>query len=384
MVVAMAPAVRVAIGEEMGLGAGTATVGRLVGALRQLGFDRVLDVDFSADLTIMEEGTELLQRLKAACGLADDSAATVEAASAKDNSHPGPLPMFTSCCPAWVSLVEKSHPALLPHLSTAKSPQGMLGAVVKRHYSKVLGVKSEDVCLVSVMPCTAKKSEADRTELRREGEARDVDHVLTTRELGHLFRLRQVALGSQEESPFDSHMGASTGAAVLFGTTGGVMEAALRSVYELASGRAMPKLEVEDIRGLAGIKASTVVLPSESPPGLAGREIRVAVASGIANAQRLLAAMEAGTEPKYDFIEVMACPGGCIGGGGQPKTLDPLVLIKRQQAVYSLDERATVRKSHENAEVGALYRDSLGAPGGALAHELLHTRYTDRSGNLHI
>ena len=375
MVAMTAPAVRVAIGEEVGQGPGAVNVGQMVSAQRELGFDYVLDVNFAADLTIMEEGVELLQRLKAAWGL--DSGEKEN--DTIDRKQPGPLPMFTSCCPAWVTLVEKSYPELIPNVSTCKSPQQMMGAVVKRHFAAKLGIKPEDMCLVSFMPCTAKKHEAEREEQLRSGEMHDVDYVLTTREFGHLLRTRSIPLASLPESSFDSPLGASTGAAVMFGATGGVMEAALRTAYEVASGQQLPKLEVDEIRGLRGVKEAVIKLPDTAPQGLAGKEIRVAVASGIGNARHLLQSMAEGSGATYDFIEVMACPGGCVGGGGQPKTRDPAAVLKRMGAIYSLDQRSVLRKSHDNPEIQKLYEEFLKKPGGELSHELLHTRYTDKS-----
>jgi len=376
MVAMTAPAVRVAIGEEVGMAPGSITVGQMVAAQRALGFDKVLDVDFAADLTIMEESTELMARLKHAWGL---DGGDVQRDSEGRAPSPGPLPIFTSCCPAWITLVEKSFPELIPNLSTCKSPQQMLGAMVKRYYSAKMGVSPEDICLVSIMPCTAKKHEAEREEQRRPGEVQDVDYVLTTREFGQMLRLRRIPLASLPEEPFDSPLGASSGAAVMFGATGGVMEAALRTAYEVISGKPLPKLEVDEVRGLHGVKSAIVTLPEGSPPGVAGREIRVAVASGVGNARHLLRAMAEGSAPHYDFIEVMACPGGCIGGGGQPKSKDPAAVLKRMGAIYTLDERAALRKSHQNPEVQALYSEFLKVPGGHLSHELLHTTYTDRS-----
>lgn len=374
MVAVTAPAVRVAIGEEVGLAPGTATVGQMVAAQRALGFDYVLDVDFAADLTIMEEGTELLERLKAAWGLLPPPE------EGHGHGHaPGPLPMFTSCCPGWITLVEKSYPELIPNLSTCKSPQQMMTALVKRYFAQKVGINPEDVCVVSFMPCTAKKHEAERPEQRRPGEPQDTDYVLTTRELGHLLRLKNIPLASMEESKFDSVLGRSTGAAVIFGATGGVMEAALRTAYEIVTGQPLPKLEIEAIRGLKGVKEAVVRLPDDAPPAVAGKELRIAVASGIGNARHLLKAMAEGTAPQYHFIEVMACPGGCIGGGGQPKTTDPAAVLKRMGAIYSLDERSVLRKSHENPEVQELYEEYLKEPGGELSHELLHTTYNDRS-----
>ncbi|KAL4452172.1 hypothetical protein ABPG75_007834 [Micractinium tetrahymenae] len=388
MVCVTAPAVRVAIGEELGLAAGTVTTGQMVEAQRRLGFDFIFDVNFAADLTIMEEGTELLRRLRKAWGLelpaasggAAHSAGGEAASHGHEHSHePGPLPMFTSCCPGWVTTVEKSYPELIPHLSTCKSPAQMMGAVVKRYFAAKLGKSPEDICLVSVAPCTAKKYEAERGELRREGEGQDIDYVITTREFGRLLRERHVPLASLPESPFDNPLGESSGAGVIFGNTGGVMEAALRTAYELASGQPLPKLRVEAIRGLAGIKEASLALPDTAPHGLAGRQLRVAVASGIGQARHLLQRMHDGLAPRYDFVEVMACPGGCIGGGGQPKSDDPLVLLKRMGAVYTIDERSAIRKSHENPSIQKLYKEFLGEPNGPLAHELLHTTFADRS-----
>jgi len=391
MVAMTAPSVRVAIGEEVGEGPGVVNTGQMISAQRELGFDYVLDVNFAADLTIMEEGNELLQRLQSAWGLHSVEKENGEIngndkvkRKQYDHQHhhkeqPGPLPMFTSCCPGWITLVEKSYPELIPNLSTCKSPQQMMGAVVKRHFAATLGMKPEDICLVSFMPCTAKKHEAEREEQLRKGEKQDVDFVLTTREFGHLLRTRNIPLASLPESNFDSPLGASTGAAVMFGATGGVMEAALRTAYEVASGQPLPKLEVDEIRGIRGVKEAVVKLPENAPEGVAGKEIRVAVASGIGNARHLLQGMAEGSTPPYDFIEVMACPGGCIGGGGQPKTRDPEAVLKRMGAVYSLDQRSVLRKSHDNPEIKKLYEEFLGKPGGELSHELLHTRYTNRS-----
>lgn len=368
LVAMTAPAVRVAIGEELGLGPGVVSTGQMITAQRQLGFDYVLDVNFGADLTIIEEATELLGRLK-------------QAWAAESTSVPPALPMFTSCCPAWVTLIEKSFPEFIPNLSSCKSPQQMMGSIVKRYFAQKLGLRAEDICLVSFMPCTAKKHESEREELKVPGLSMDVDYVLTTREFGHILRLKKIPLASLPEGKFDSPLGSSTGAAILFGATGGVMEAALRTAYELVTGKCMPKLEVEAIRGIKGLKEAVIPLPDDCTGRLAGREIRVAVASGVGNARHLLEAMATGQLPRYDFIEVMACPGGCIGGGGQPKSKDIDVVLKRMGAIYSLDQANSVRKSHENPEVRQLYDEYLKTPGGALSHKLLHTRYTDRSGS---
>lgn len=364
MVAQTAPATRVAIGEELGLEPGTISTGQMVAALKRLGFHYVFDTDFSADLTIMEEGTELIGRLQ-------------KAWSGKSEKEGGPaLPMFTSCCPAWVACVEKEYPHLIPHLSSCKSPQQMLGAVVKEFWAKkVAKVKPEDICFVSIMPCTAKKEEAERPTMGRDGY-RDVDHVLTTRELGHLLRFQSIPMYSLPPEPYDNPMGDSSGAAVLFGATGGVMEAALRTVYEVLVGAPLPRLELSEVRGLNGVKEAVVNLALKDGTS---RDVRVAVASGIANARSLLKDIQAG-KAQYDFVEVMSCPGGCIGGGGQPKAKDPSVLLRRMQSIYSIDERAVIRKSHENPGISALYRDFLKAgPGGEESHHLLHTQYTNRS-----
>ncbi|GBF89579.1 ferredoxin [Raphidocelis subcapitata] len=387
VVVQTAPAVRVALGEELGLPPGTVATGQLVAALKALGFDHVFDTDFSADLTIMEEGTELLGRIKGGAGA-------------------GPLPLFTSCCPGWVNLLEQEYPEFIPHLSSCKSPQQMLGAIVKEIWAPRAGLKPEDVAVVSVMPCTAKKGEAARPEMRvgaggphggaphgggaaaaegvaeegaageegaEEGGSRHVDYVLTTRELGRMMRLKGIP-GTLPPQPYDSPMGVGTGAAVLFGNSGGVTEAAVRTLYELTTGKPMPHLEFEAVRGLQGIKEASVVLPSDGGE----REVRIAVVNGIANARKLLDAMRKGTGPKFDFVEVMTCIGGCIGGGGQPKSRDADILSKRMQAVYDIDASAPLRASHNNPEVTELYKTALGQPNSARAHELLHTRYAAR------
>lgn len=351
-VAAIAPSVRVTAGEAFGLAPGALTAGQLVTALRDgCGFDHVFDVNFAADLTIMEEGAELVSRL---------SGGTAAAAAP-------PLPMFTSCCPGWVTMVEKSFPELLPHLSTARSPQGMMGSVVKTFYARRLGVEPSRINLVSVMPCTAKKSEAQRPQL-----AQETDHVLTTREMQRMFVLRGVReVGSLPESDFDSPLGDSTGAAAIFGATGGVMEAALRTAHEVLTGKELPGINFAAVRGLAGVKEAEVPLAL-----LDGTEttLRVAVVHGTARARRLVERVLAG-EASYHFVEVMACVGGCIGGGGQPKSLDPDILARRAAAVYGLDERKAVRKSHENEAVKRLYDEFLGEPLGEMSHRLLHTHY---------
>lgn len=347
LVVQTAPSTRVAISEEFGMEPGSISTGKLVAALRRLGFDYVFDTNFSADLTIMEEGTELLHRIK----------------------NGGPFPMFTSCCPAWINLMEKKYPQFIKNVSSARSPQQMLGPVVKTYFAKKIGVKPEDIFMVSIMPCTAKKDEAQRPQLTIDGMP-TVDLVLTTRELARLIRIKKIPYASLPEEEYDDPLGESTGAAALFGVTGGVMEAALRTAYELGTGKQLPKLVFDDVRGLEGIKEATI--------DFNGREFRVAVAHGTANVRKLLDKIVAG-EVYYDFVEIMACPGGCIGGGGQPYSLDKDILEKRMKGIYTIDELSVIRKSHENPSIKRLYEDFLGEPNSHLAHELLHTTYTDRS-----
>lgn len=367
-VAAVAPSVRVAMSEEFDLPPGKVSMGQIVAGLKLLGFDYVFDTNFAADLTIMEEGTELLSRLKKEPGA-------------------GPLPMFTSCCPGWINLVEKNYPELIPHLSSCKSPQGMMGAAVKNVWAHRMERDPADVVSVSIMPCTAKKDEAHRPADRAatysaklDTSVPNNDYVLTTRELGRLFRLHKIALPALEPQAPDDPLGESTGAAVLFGATGGVMEAALRTAYELASGgQPLPKIELNDIRGLQGVKSARVCIPNpdgEGPEAV----VRVGVVHGTAETRALLERMKAGDETaQFDFVEVMACRGGCIGGGGQSKSDDPFVLQKRIAQVYCLDEKSAVRKSHENPSIKKLYEEELGEPGGHLSHQLFHTHYTDRS-----
>ena len=347
VVVQTAPATRVAIGEEFGMEPGSVSTGKMVAALKRLGFDYVFDTNFAADLTIVEEGSEFLERLK----------------------NGGPFPMFTSCCPAWINLMEKSYPELINNVSSAKSPQQMLGPVVKTFFAKKKGIPVDDIVVVSIMPCTAKKDEAKRPQHTIDGRP-TVDVVLTTRELAKLIRMKKIPFASLPEENYDDPLGESTGAAALFGTTGGVMEAALRTAYELATGKALPKLDFTDVRGLSGIKEAEVDID--------GKKIRVAVAHGTAKVRELVDKIVSG-EVYYDFVEIMACPGGCIGGGGQPYSLDKDVLKKRMEGIYSIDERSVIRKSHENPSIKKLYEEFLERPLGHLSHELLHTTYSDRS-----
>jgi len=349
LIVQTAPSVRVAIGEEFGMAPGTISTGQMVAALRRLGFDYVFDTNFGADLTIVEEGNEFLKRLQE--GDLDE------------------MPMFTSCCPAWVNLVEKVYPQLRTRLSSAKSPQGMLSALVKTYFAEKLGVSPEDIFHVSIMPCTAKKDEALRKQLVVNGVPA-VDAVLTTRELGKLIKLKKIPFANLPEEDYDDPLGISTGAAALFGVTGGVMEAALRTAYEVATGKTLPKIVFNEVRGLEGIKEAEIDID--------GKKVRVAVAHGLANTRKLIEKILAG-EVKYNFVEIMACPGGCIGGGGQPYSKDPDILAKRAEAIYTIDELKTIRKSHENPAIKKLYEEYLGEPLSHKSHELLHTHYEDRS-----
>ncbi len=350
VVVQPAPAVRASIGEEFGLPMGVAQTGRLAAALRRLGFDRVFDTNFGADLTIVEEGTELIKRL------GDENAA---------------LPMITSCSPGWISYCEKFFPEFIPNLSSCKSPHEMEGAMVKSYFADKMGINPESIVVVSVMPCTAKKYEAARPELGKDG-LQDVDYVLTVRELAKMIKQAGIDFAKLPEEKFDDLLGESTGAADIFGATGGVMEAALRTVYEKVTGKTLEKVDFTAVRGTEGIKEATVDLD--------GKEVRVAVASGTANAKKLLESVKSG-EKTYHFIEIMCCPGGCVTGGGQPivssKDLQYIDLkTVRAKALYDEDKNKKLRKSHENPEIIAIYKDFLGEPGGHKAHELLHTTYT--------
>lgn len=347
-----APAVRVAIGEEFGLPIGTRCTGKMVAAIRRLGADKVFDVDFAADLTIMEEGTELLNRIK----------------------NGGVLPMITSCSPGWIKYCETFYPDFIPNLSTCKSPNQMQGAVTKTYFAKQNDLDPRDIYVVSVMPCTAKKFEIARPEFGRDGY-RDVDANLTTRELARMIRQAGLDFAHLPEEEFDDMLGESSGAGVIFGVTGGVMEAALRTVVDVLTGEDMPRLEYADVRGLEGIKEATV--------NVNGTDIKVAIVHGTANAAKLLNAIRAG-EKTYHFIEVMGCPGGCVTGGGQPIVdartryfIDPRAA--RAAATYSEDESMAIRKSHKNPAVQKLYAEFLGEPNSHIAHELLHTTYVDRS-----
>ncbi|MDA3818906.1 MAG: NADH-dependent [FeFe] hydrogenase, group A6 [Candidatus Delongbacteria bacterium] len=365
VVVQTAPAVRIGLGEELELSPGDRVTGKMVAALRRLGFNSVLDTDFSADLTIMEEGTELLTRLKKALVDKDESVK---------------LPMTTSCSPGWIKFIEHKYPEYLDNVSTCKSPQQMFGALAKTFYAEKKGLKAEKVVSVSIMPCTAKKYEADRPEMRDSGY-KDVDYVLTTRELAAMVRQAGMDFSALENENYDSIMGKSTGAAVIFGSTGGVMEAALRTAYEIVTGREVPfeNLNIMPVRGLKGVKEAKVKIENVKPEWgfLEGVELSCAIAHGLANAKILMDKVKAG-EADYHFIEIMACPGGCLGGGGQPMPVSDKIRQKRMDAIYQEDESLEFRKSHENAEVQAIYKEFLGEPLGHKSHELLHTTYKKR------
>ncbi len=358
-----APAIRAALGECFGYPPGTRVTGKMVSALRQLGFDAVFDTNFAADLTIMEEGSELLQRLK----------------TALKDKQPAALPMFTSCSPGWVKFAEYFYPQFLPNISTCKSPQQMFGAVAKTFYAARIGKQGRDITVVSVMPCTAKKFEALRPEMKASGE-QDVDWVLTTRELGEMIRQAGIEFDQLPEGRMDDPLGTSSGAADIFANTGGVMEAALRTAYELVTGRELPvaNLHVKPIAGLEGVKEASVTIDNPKPEWdfLDRVQLRVAVAHGLGNARKLLERIRAGAT--YHFVEIMTCPGGCIGGGGQPRFTDDSVRLKRIEAIYAEDEGKPLRKSHDNPQIKELYQAFLKEPLGHRSHELLHTSYQPR------
>ncbi len=351
VVVQPAPAVRVTIGEEFGLPMGTVATGKLATALHRMGFDKVFDTDFGADLTIMEEGTELISRL----------------------SEGGTLPMITSCSPGWVKFCETFYPEFIPNLSSCKSPHEMTGAVIKTYFAEKEGIDPKKIYVVSVMPCTAKKFEAKRPELGHDGMA-DVDAVLTVRELARMIKSAGIDFKRLPDGDFDKLCGESTGAGVIFGATGGVMEAALRTVYEKVTGKTLENVDFHEVRGTEGIKEAEI--------DLGGKKITVAVAHGTGNASKLLDSIKSG-EKNYTFIEVMGCPGGCVTGGGTPivtskdlQYVDPKT--ERAKGIYAEDAGKPKRKSHENAEIKALYDEYLGEPGSHKAHELLHTHYVKR------
>lgn len=360
VLVQTAPAIRVGIGEAMGMPYGSLVTGQMVAGLRKLGFSKVFDTNFAADLTIIEEGHELIKRIKTG----------------------GVLPMITSCSPGWIKFIEHFYPKSLAHLSTCKSPQQMFGAVAKTYYAEKTGLDPRNIVVVSVMPCTAKKFEARRPEmdsafhywqskmnLSDADHFYDVDHVLTTRELARMFKETGIEFIHLAEEHFDSPLGESTGAAVIFGTTGGVMEAALRTAYEVYTGKTLANIDFNAVRGLNGIKAAEVDLD--------GTKIKVAVAHTLKNARKLLDEIENGTSP-YTFIEVMTCPGGCLGGGGQPIPTNTEIRKKRAESIYYEDAHKGIRKSHENPEIHYLYKEFLLEPLGEKSHRLLHTKYVER------
>ena len=353
VVVQPAPAVRVALGEEFGLPIGTRVTGKMTQALRRLGFDKVFDTDFGADLTIMEEANELLSRIK----------------------NGGALPMFTSCSPGWVKYMEHNFPEMLPNMSTCKSPMEMEGAIIKTYYAEKDGIDPSKIVVVAVMPCTSKKFEAQRPEMEVNG-LRAVDVSITTRELARMIREARIEFNRlPDEECFDELVAESTGAAPIFGTTGGVMEAALRTAADVLENRSVENVEYKMVRGLEGIKEATFTL--------GGKELKVAIAHSTGAAKELIQRIKAG-DASYAFVEVMACPGGCVNGGGQPiveayKRLDVDYRAARAAGLYAEDEAKTIRKSHENPDIQKLYKEFLGEPNGHKAHELLHTHYTNRS-----
>lgn len=354
VVVQTAPAVRAALGEEFGLEAGTLVTGKMVAALRRLGFDYVFDTDFAADLTVMEEGAELLSRLNGF--LSGDRGVR--------------LPILTSCCPAWVNFFETYYPDMLDVPSTARSPQQMFGAVAKNFFAREIGVAKGDMVVVSVMPCLAKKYECSRAEFADADGLPDVDFALSTRELARLIREANINFAELPDEEFDSPLGASSGAAALFGTTGGVMEAALRTAYELHTGESLEIPEFMELRGFQGVRLASVVFGD--------MELRVGIAHGLGNARKLLDKVRA-REIDLHAIEIMACPGGCIGGAGQPLHHgNEQILRLRQQALYREDQNTPLRKSHENPYIQALYKEFLGSPLSHTAHTLLHTKYYNK------
>lgn len=351
VVVQTAPAVRIALGEEFGMPIGTNVTGKMVTALKRLGFNKVFDTNTGADFTIMEEANEFIERLKE-----NDS-----------------LPMITSCSPGWVKYIEMNYPELLSHLSTCKSPHQMFGALIKTYFAKKEGISPEKIYVVSVMPCIAKKFERQRTEMKNDG-LYDVDNVITTRELSRMIKQANIEFDKLEDSTFDNPMGEATGAAAIFGTTGGVMEAALRTAQDTLTGNDLPKIEFEQVRGGEGIKRATI--------NIAGKDIKVVAASGLANAQKIMEEIKSG-KADYQFVEIMACPGGCVMGGGQPIKSSKIrrevdVRKLRADALYTIDEKSTIRKSHENPVVKKIYEEFLEEPGSYRAHKLLHTHYVER------
>ena len=351
VVVQTAPAVRVALGEEFGMPIGTNVAGKMVTALKSIGFDKVFDTNTGADLTIMEEANEFIERIQ----------------------NVGVLPMITSCSPGWVRFAEKNFPENLDHLSSCKSPHQMFGAIIKSYFADKYNIDKEKICVVSVMPCIAKKYECSRDEMEVDG-IRDVDYVITTRELARMIKQANIDFCELEDGKFDEPMGEASGAGAIFGTTGGVMEAAIRTAVDTLEGKSMDKLEYTQVRGEKGIKEATLKV--------AGKDIKVAVASGLSNARKIMEQIRDG-KCDYHFVEIMACPGGCIMGGGQPiksskirSTVDVAKL--RRDALYSIDEKSIIRKSHENPFMIKLYKEFLEKPGSHKSHKYLHTTYTKK------
>jgi iron-only hydrogenase group A len=360
VVVETAPAIRVGIGEAMGMPYGALVTGQMVAGLRRLGFDKIFDTQFTADLTILEEGNELIERI----------------------NNKGTLPLITSCSPGWIKFIETFFPKSLPHLSSCKSPQQMFGAVAKTYYAEKMGIDPRKLVVVSVMPCTAKKFEAKRPEmkgafeywkkkmdLKPEEAFFDVDYAITTRELARMFKEAGIDFAALPKEEFDNPLGVSTGAGVIFGASGGVMEAALRTAYEVITGKTLEKVELEAVRGMEGTRSAEI--------DLNGSKLKVAVANGLGNARKLLEQIEKGESP-YAFIEIMTCPGGCIGGGGQPIPTNSEVRKLRAESIYKEDSGKGIRKSHENPDVLKLYKEFLGKPLGEMSHHLLHTKYSER------
>ena len=351
VIVQTAPAVRAALGEEFGMDIGINVTGKMVTALKRLGFDKVFDTNTGADFTIMEEANEFINRLK-------------------ENDN---LPMITSCSPGWIKFIEMNYPELLPHLSTCKSPHQMFGALLKTYYAEKENIDPAKIYVVSVMPCIAKKFERQRPEMQNEGFY-DVDNVITTRELSRMIKQANIEFEELEDSQFDNPMGEATGAAAIFGTTGGVMEAALRTAQDTLTGEDLPKIDFEQVRGGDGIKRATV--------NINGKELNVVAASGLSNAREILEEIKSG-KANYQFVEIMACPGGCVMGGGQPIKSSKIrsevdVRALRANCLYSIDEKSTIRKSHENPVIKKIYQEYLEKPGSHKAHKLLHTEYTER------
>lgn len=345
-IVQIAPAVRATLGEEFNLPLGTDVTGQLITALRRLGFKKVFDTNFAADLTIMEESAELISRI----------------------SENKSLPMFTSCCPGWVKYAEQNYPEIIPNISSCKSPHEMEGAVIKTYYAEKMGIDPKDIFVVSIMPCTVKKYESSRAELN-ENSFQDVDAVLTTREIVRFFRLAGIDFNDLPEDDFDNPLGESTGAAAIFGTSGGVMEAAIRTAYFSLTGAHLGNLEYESVRGLEGIKESEI--------NINGFKLKVAVVNGIGNVQGIIEEIKSG-KSHFHFIEVMACPGGCINGGGQPIHQKPEKIEKRMKALYKIDSTMMKRRSYENDSIGILYKEFFERPNSHKAHEILHTEYFDK------